>query len=190
MSKNKCKANQVPIRYATVADFFEIFNDEMHSLFLLSILLTADIEKAEKCFVEGLQECMHGMDVFMEWARLWARRTIIKHAIRQIMPVQGRNQGLPSTIHKWLAAPETDNLIGSIFALDTFERFVFVMSLIERQSDQDCAFLLNCRRRDIQSARSLALKNISSTNNCSNPGKEAMEAWQNIWLRHGLQTSA
>ena len=52
-------------RYATVADFLEIYNDEMDSLYLLSILLTADIEKAEECFVSALQECLNGMDVFL-----------------------------------------------------------------------------------------------------------------------------
>ena len=37
--------------YATVADLFKTFTDEMHSLNVLSLLLTADKDKAEKCFV-------------------------------------------------------------------------------------------------------------------------------------------
>ena len=37
------------IQYATVTDFCEIFTEETHSLYLLSFLLTADKDKAERC---------------------------------------------------------------------------------------------------------------------------------------------
>jgi Bacterial regulatory protein, Fis family len=152
-----------PIRYATAANFFEIYNGEMHSLFLLSILLTADIEKAEQCFFNALEECLNGIDVFMEWARLWARRAIIKHAIKLITPVPEK------PVHTSLTSIQSNlkltngNFIGAIFSLGTFERFVFVMSLLERHSDEDCSALLNCRRRDIESARGEAMKSLSDT---------------------------
>jgi hypothetical protein len=45
-------------QYATVTDFCEIFTEEMHSLYLLSFLLTADQDKAEQCFIGGLGECV------------------------------------------------------------------------------------------------------------------------------------
>src|SRR5580658_7588834 len=45
------------ISYATVADFFKTFTDEMHSLNVLSLLLTADKDKAEECFVCAMGEC-------------------------------------------------------------------------------------------------------------------------------------
>jgi hypothetical protein len=52
------------------------------SLYLLSLLLTGSHEKAEACFVEGIGESTKENHVFKEWARSWARRTIIQSAIR------------------------------------------------------------------------------------------------------------
>src|ERR1700721_2745548 len=75
-----------PTPYANRDDFRRIFNEDMNSLFLLSFLLTADHEKAEQCFVSGLEEAVEGNPVFKEWARAWARRTIIQNAVRAIDP--------------------------------------------------------------------------------------------------------
>ena len=36
---------------ATAADVFNTFTEELDSLYLLSLLLTADHDKAEQCFV-------------------------------------------------------------------------------------------------------------------------------------------
>jgi hypothetical protein len=73
--------------YATVTDFFRTFTEEMHSLYLLSFLLTADTDKAEQCFVSAIGECVERIGVFMEWAGSWARRAVLKYAIHMIMPV-------------------------------------------------------------------------------------------------------
>src|SRR5271163_3382919 len=165
------------IRYATAASFVEVYNEEMHSLYLLSILLTADIEKAEQCFVSALEECLDGIDVFMEWARLWARRAIMKQAIALIAPVPGKP--MPSSLNciQWNSKSTKGNFIGAIFSLETFERFAFVMSLLERQSDEDCSALLNCRRRDIELARGEAMKILSDTASQDNSFAEALQAW-------------
>jgi hypothetical protein len=45
-----------------------------------------------------------------------------------------------------------------VAALSAFERFVFVMSVLEKQSDEDCSMLLGCSRRDVMIARELAFK--------------------------------
>jgi hypothetical protein len=37
---------------------------------LLSFLLTADLAKAEECFVSGLEDCIEGTYVFRDWAIL------------------------------------------------------------------------------------------------------------------------
>ena len=75
-----------PTPYATRADFRQIFDEEMNGLYLLSFLLTADREKAEQCFVSGLEDAVEGNPVFKEWARSWARRTIIQNAVQVINP--------------------------------------------------------------------------------------------------------
>src|ERR1700758_5050904 len=74
-------------RYASVDDFCAAFNEEMHSLYLLAFLLTADHDKAEQCLVSAMGECAEGIGVFTEWARSWSRRAVLKSAIQMIMPM-------------------------------------------------------------------------------------------------------
>jgi len=81
--------------YAAAADFGEVFTEEMHSLYLLSFLLTADKDKAEQCFIGAMGECLEGMGAFMEWARLWARRAIIRQATRMMKPAPEKADQLP-----------------------------------------------------------------------------------------------
>jgi hypothetical protein len=57
-----------PAPYASSDDFRRIFYEENDSLHRLSFLLTADREKAEQCFVSGLEESVNGISVFEEWA--------------------------------------------------------------------------------------------------------------------------
>src|ERR1700736_1229409 len=73
-------------RYATVADFCEVFTEEMHSLYLLSLLLTADKDKAERCFVGALGECGEEVAAFIEWSSHWARRAVARQAILMMRP--------------------------------------------------------------------------------------------------------
>src|SRR5215469_278861 len=55
--------------YATSADFCSVFQKELSDLYLLSCLLTGDQEKAERCFVIGLDDCVKTDHVFREWAQ-------------------------------------------------------------------------------------------------------------------------
>jgi hypothetical protein len=43
--------------------------------------------------------------------------------------------------------------VRAVIELAPLERFVFVMSVLERYSDNDCSILLGCTRRDIASVR-------------------------------------
>ena len=72
--------------YASQDEFCQIFADDENALYLLSLLLTADGSKAEKCFVAGLEDSIQGNPVFKEWARSWSKRMIVKNAIRMISP--------------------------------------------------------------------------------------------------------
>jgi hypothetical protein len=140
-----------------------ILTEEMHSLYLFSFLLAADNDIAEQCYVCGLGECVDGIGVFMDWARSWARRTILKHAIRMIMPAPEDTDNLSLINLKGAATLGKKNLFAAIVALSAFERFVFVMSVLEKQSDEDCSMLLGCSRRDVMIARELALKRLANT---------------------------
>ena len=101
--------------------------------------------------------------MFTDWARSWARRTILKHAIRMIMPAPEHMDNLSLISLKGAPTLGKNNLFAAIVALSAFERFVFVMSVLEKQSDEDCSMLLGCSRRDVMIARELALKRLANT---------------------------
>src|SRR5260370_36040550 len=116
-------------------------------------MLTADREKAERCFVAGLEDSVKGNRVFKEWARSWARRAIIQCAVRMIDP-RPMEEGTHSSFNsssRTAAAEQAD--IAAVLELRPFERFVYVMSVLERYSDQDFSVLLGCSRRDGSGAR-------------------------------------
>jgi hypothetical protein len=155
-----------PMPYASSGDFRQIFDEDMNGLYLLSLLLTADREKAEQCFVSGLEDAVNGNPVFKEWARSWARRVIIQNAVRIInpRPVKTTAQSSPVSVNsnaKTLAA-EQQVEIAVVLGLEPFERFVYVMTVLERYSDQDCSLLLSSALRDVFAARSRALQQIGS----------------------------
>jgi hypothetical protein len=156
-------ADERPIPYATAVDFCRTFTEELHSLYLLSLLLTADHDKAEECLVSTMGECGDGSGVFMEWASTWARRAILKYAIQMIRPVPEHPDSLPFIRPEGRITPAENGPFAAIVTLGAFERFVFVMSVLEGQSEQECAILLRCSRRDVLIARVLALTRLANT---------------------------
>jgi DNA-directed RNA polymerase specialized sigma24 family protein len=132
---------------------------------LLSFLLTADLAKAEECFVSGLEDCVEGTYVFRDWARSWARRTIIQNAIRMLAPCKDHSTvaDVPSDAVSCSAGrkQDADYAIARILRLEHFERFVFVMSVLEKYSDRDCSVLLGCSRQDVGETRMRALLNLA-----------------------------
>jgi hypothetical protein len=151
------------IPYPTATDFLRTFNEEIHAMYLLSFLLTADHDKAEQCLVSAMGECGEGIGVLMDWARSWTRGAVLKHAIQMIKPAPEHTDYVSLISLKRSATPAENNPFAAILLLDAFERFVFVMSILEGQSDEECAILLRCSRRDVMMARVLALKRQSST---------------------------
>jgi len=155
-----------PTPYASSDDFQRVFHEDMNGLYLLSFLLTADHEKAEQCFVSGLEDAVNGNRVFREWARSWARRVIIKNAVKVInpRPVDESAYSSPVSVNsngKTLPA-EHQVEIAAVLGLEPFERFVYVITVLEGYSDQDCSLLLGCARRVVLAARSRALQQTGS----------------------------
>jgi hypothetical protein len=146
--------------YATAADFVETFNEEMRSLYLLSFLLTADHDTAEHCLIAAMGESGEGTNAFMDWPSS-IRRAVLKQAIAIVMPAP-EHADIVSFISLKVPVTSGENKpFDAIPSLDAFERFVFVMSILEGLSDEDCAILLRCSRRDVMIARLLALKRQS-----------------------------
>lgn len=149
---------------ATRTDFCRVFNESMDNMHLLSFLLTADLARAEECFVFGLEDCVEGSYVFRDWARSWARRTIIQNAIRLLAPRPNQpavREAFRKILHCGFGqTAEAHIAFASILGLEVFERFVFVMCVLEKYSDQDCSVLLGCSRHEIGQARMRALLHV------------------------------
>ena len=128
----------------------------MQSLYSLSLMLAAEPDKAEQLFVSGLDDAA-GTPVFKEWARAWARRTIVKNAVRLIAPELDHANSIPNASVPSDAAikslPELQAEIRAVLGLGAFERFAFVLSALEGYSDQDSALLLGCTRQALIAAR-------------------------------------
>jgi DNA-directed RNA polymerase specialized sigma24 family protein len=153
--------------YASTADFERIFAEDMNSLFLLSLLLTVDRDRAEKCFAAAVGECTKGNRVFKGWARSWARRMVIQSAIRLIVRRQRtdttRNSGSPRDAN--YVPLELEAEVSAILELALLERFVFVMSVLEGYSEHECSILLGSSRRNVAAARAGALQHLGSLMN-------------------------
>ena len=150
--------------YASREDFHTLFSDDLKELYELSFLLTRDPAKAERCLLVSFEDCVRGKRVFREWARSWAKRTIVQNAIREFKPRPSQsNSPLSGAI-----LPDIDQLsnrpggrfeVDAVLRLEDFERFVFTMSAMH-YSEHDCALLLGCSVREIREGRTHALKEL------------------------------
>ena len=152
--------------YATRSDFCRIYLEQMNGIYLLSLLLTADPQKAEQCFVAGFDDSVNNKFVFRERANLWARRCIILHAIRSLCPRASdeselNEAGLWQLMGDIPAEVRAYPNFARIVGLNSFERFVFIMSILEKYSDQECSLLLGCFRRDVINARTAAIRHLA-----------------------------
>jgi DNA-directed RNA polymerase specialized sigma24 family protein len=151
-------------RYATSEDFCRVYRDNLDSLYLLSFLLTGDQRKAEQCFLAGLEESIRVERVFKDWAQRWVKVTIIRYTIAALQP---RPEDTGSSFDDTIPAEESELSTGGAFELyrvrklPDFVRFVFVLSVLEQYTEHDCAQLLGCSLKEIQSARIRALELIA-----------------------------
>ena len=162
LSRRNHAGRQRGEEYATSCDFATLFHNHVDELYTLSLLLTADQHKAEHCFVAGLEDCMNGNLPFRDWAESWARRIIIKNAIRMVSPKPHENRvaGWPNDSEA--PAPVADGLrLGDITRLASFERFVYVMSVLEGYSARDCSSLLCSTVCEVVEARTRALQQLA-----------------------------
>ncbi len=153
--------------YASECDFSIIFQEDAQRLYLLALLLTANHSRAEQCVVAGLEDCIEGNAVFKDWARAWSMRTVIKRAIQMVAPNPLQKTGGPAVT----ALPETgagaQALVAAITPLAAFDRFVFVLSVLEGYSDRDCATLLGSPQPLIAASRVRTLQQVKPLETCA-----------------------
>jgi DNA-directed RNA polymerase specialized sigma24 family protein len=142
--------------YATAKDFCRLFRESTDELYQLSFLLTADHRKAEQCFVAGLEDSVKENHVFKQWARSWAKRTIIRNAIRELKPrplLISSPLGVPPYGFPLPSEQSSHFEVDFILELDHFERFVFVMSVLEHYSEHETSILLGCSLREVRETK-------------------------------------
>jgi DNA-directed RNA polymerase specialized sigma24 family protein len=148
-------------RYATCQHFLQIFDEDMQGLYQLSFLLTGDHQKGEKCFVAGMEACAKENGVFRQWARTWAKRVIVQNAIRELQPRPRHSDSFeqfPTAFsHKKGPIERFDAVLG----LADFERFVFVLCILERYREYECALLLGCSTSEVREARTQAIQELA-----------------------------
>jgi hypothetical protein len=174
MFQKREERNSVRLQdYASSADFCRLFVENADGLFLLSLLLNADQEKAVGCFLASHRECRHTSGVFKQWAESWSRRTIIKTAIRMIAPRPA--DGQTKYGHKDAPA-ELDGALAAVQQLSPFERFVYVMSVLEKYTVQETAIQLECTKSEVIAARTKALQLVAQADGETWPIITAPEA--------------
>jgi len=155
--------------YATHEDFCAIFRNQLDRLYVLALILAGDELVAEECFLAGFDSCAGESRVFKESGVSWSRRSVIKNAIRIVLPASD-NSSCQSLVGKCNDLNlENGASLKGVRELQPFDRFVFVMSVLERYSDHECALLLGCSFADILPARIRALQRISTTAEKSYP---------------------
>jgi DNA-directed RNA polymerase specialized sigma24 family protein len=151
-------------KYAKCEDFRRVFLENLDSLYQLSILLTNNPHTAKQCLIDALDECVRSQQVFREWALCWARRILIRNAVRALRP---RADRVESSRKPKFTNENPKNQqdpcfnVAAVLSLQHFERFVLVLSVLDEYSDRDCALLLGCFVEDIRNARVLALRQVA-----------------------------
>jgi hypothetical protein len=153
-------------RYATHEDFRKIFDEDLNGLYQLSFLLTGDHQKAEECFVTGIEDCAKQNHVFREWARVWAKRVIAENAIHELCPQRKHSSlssvSIISSHNQQVSGPVGHFDVDAVLGLADFERFVFVLCVLEHYREHECALLLSCSAREVREARTRAIAELAS----------------------------
>lgn len=148
--------------------------ENLYGLYQLSLVLTGDHQKAQQCVVAGLEESVSGNRAFNQWAHSWAKRIVIENAICELKPrPRLAHSQSDETVFPYagqLSTPPRGHFkLEAILALEDFERFVFVLSVLEHYSEHACARFLECSVSEIREARAHALDELISSLRMSFP---------------------
>jgi hypothetical protein len=139
-------------QHASASDFCQLFQRNAGSLYQLAYVLTGSSKRAEESLVLALDDCFKAK-VFKPWASSWSRLALIERALK-------------------FAAQDSDGLIegaenGStelqaVLQLKSFDRFVYVLSVLEKYSVKDCAILLKASKREVMQSKVRALNEVTA----------------------------
>lgn len=152
--------------YVSREEFVGIFESEQAGLRRLALLLTANADTADQCLRLALRQCTATGFVLKGWALIWARRVVVRNAISLMKSGQQSFAEANGDADKELLICPEGRLPGpvandqQILRLPEFDRFVFVICVLERYSVRDCAVLLGTSLRDISDARQRASRQL------------------------------
>ena len=146
--------------YANPADFSELLERNLKPLYLLAFLLTANHRDAERCFSMTAEECLGEQAVFKEWAQSWIKRSLIKNVIGVVSPASSRRCEKRDFWSVEQNQAERSDEINAVTQLPHLERFVFVMSILERYSDWECSVLLGCSIKKVAQSRMRGVRRL------------------------------
>jgi len=170
----RTKVSDIHANYASHSDFCEVFERDVKSLYLLAFMLTANHQAAEQCFAATMEDTSQAQPVFKGWVRSWVVRSMIKNAINIVSPAALRNG---REVQSWGVGKDEPVEINAVARLAPLDRFVFVMSVLERYSIRDCALLLDCTATKVARSRTRALRRLPGTDNMF----PANETGNGIW---------
>jgi len=159
-------------RYASTEEFQQLFHSDREGLFHLAYALTADTALAQECLVCGLEDCKNANSVFREWAAKWARRVIIRTAIRllrQAARSENATDEQESLVDSSIAHLLNDSSgLDRILRLPDLERVVYVLSVVEQYSSKEIALLVGRSLEEIREARVRAVQQMADSETAAN----------------------
>lgn len=152
--------------YISGSEFCTLFSARMTEFYHLAFLLTGDSRLTEECFIVALDDCMSANSVFSEWAHPWARRAIVRNAVRIVQGCTLHGPGPQTDRDRSGKIPDAAEFrrpeFGTIVALPAFDRFAFVLSVLERFSAGEVSSLLGRPIKEVHEARIRALQQMAS----------------------------
>jgi DNA-directed RNA polymerase specialized sigma24 family protein len=122
--------------------------------------LTANHKTAEQCFAATVEQALNEPAVLKDWVHSSIKRSLIRNTIAVLSPPSAAGSEKRDPWSRRRQKAVGDDEIGAVTRLPPLERFVFVMSVLERYSDGECSLLLGCSTRDVALARMRALRRL------------------------------
>jgi DNA-directed RNA polymerase specialized sigma24 family protein len=152
--------NPGTVQIGDSVDFCRLFSTDIDSLYSLALLLTGRHESAEDCLLGALESCLTGRPVPEGSVRSWIRWGVMRQAATVVSSMQDVAPGLPPHA---LDSTSTENTVMlAIAELPAFERFAFVVTVLEKCSIKECARLLRCKLQDVIQSRVTAMQTLSA----------------------------
>lgn len=167
MSTAPLLTKQAKLEYATADDVQKLFVAAMNDLFCLAFLLTAGADRAEDCIIRSIRECMKNTCVLRENLLAWVRNSVIRNGIAIVTefefdsPQDTQIDSIPLTPESSQACVGTTDYSAGILELNSFDRLVYVICIIELYTSQHCALLLRRSREEVCVARTRALAHVA-----------------------------